>query len=57
MCTGNNARLAKYAARLLGLIKQTAACETIIQVRASGRLVALGNFANIAICIDMDRMC
>jgi hypothetical protein len=33
MCTGGNVRLAKYAARLLGQLKQTAACETIIDVR------------------------
>lgn len=33
MCTGGQVRLAKYAARLLGQLKQTAACETIIEVR------------------------
>ncbi|KAI5453422.1 Sister chromatid cohesion protein pds5 [Naganishia albida] len=31
MCTGDNVRLAKYAARLLGQLRQTTACETIIQ--------------------------
>jgi hypothetical protein len=32
MCTGENITLAKYAARLLGQVKHTDACEKVIQV-------------------------
>lgn len=38
MCTGNNVTLAKYAARLLGQIKHTDACEEVIQVSRRSNL-------------------